>query len=464
MKRIISLPGLAALAAVSLSLTGCGIYTSYEAKNEVPDGLFGQADTAQARPAGQSLAKVAWRDLFTDPQLQAVISEVLEKNIDLQTAQLNIEQAQASYKASRLAFAPSLSFSPNAALGKYDVDGAEVIKTYTIPVNLQWQIDAFGSLRNQKRASKASLRAAEDALQATQTALVANTASLYFSLLMLDRQLEIADSTADAWKQTVETMRAMMDAGMANEASVAQMEGTYYSIVAQVADIKDNIVAVQNSLCLLMAKPSQAVARGRLEDQALNVDLAAGLPLDIISNRPDIRAQERQLEVAFYSANASRSAYYPSITLSGQAGWTNLVGNMVMNPAKFFWQAAASLVQPIFQNGQIRARVKVAEAQQKQAELAWTKAVLTAGNEVNEALTAYQTAKEKHDLYQKQVEALGRAYEATDLMMQHGSTTYLEVLTAKQSLLSAQLSQTANVYAELSAVITLYQAVGGGAL
>lgn len=464
MKRIISLPGLAALAAVSLSLTGCGIYTSYEAKNEVPDGLFGQADTAQAQPAGQSLAKVAWKDLFTDPQLQAVISEVLEKNIDLQTAQLNIEQAQASYKASRLAFAPSLSFSPNAALGKYDVDGAEVIKTYTIPVNLQWQIDAFGSLRNQKRASKASLHAAEDALQATQTALVANTASLYFSLLMLDRQLEIADSTADAWKQTVETMRAMMDAGMANEASVAQMEGTYYSIVAQVADIKDNIVAVQNSLCLLMAKPSQAVARGRLEDQALNVDLAAGLPLDIISNRPDIRAQERQLEVAFYSANASRSAYYPSITLSGQAGWTNLVGNMVMNPAKFFWQAAASLVQPIFQNGQIRARVKVAEAQQKQAELAWTKAVLTAGNEVNEALTAYQTAKEKHDLYQKQVEALGRAYEATDLMMQHGSTTYLEVLTAKQSLLSAQLSQTANVYAELSAVITLYQAVGGGAL
>ncbi len=464
MKSIISLPGLAALAAVSLSLTGCGIYSSYEAKNEVPDGLFGQADTVQARPDGQSLAKVAWRDLFTDPQLQAVISEVLEKNIDLQTAQLNIEQAQASYKASRLAFAPSLSFSPNAALGKYDVDGAEVIKTYTIPVNLQWQIDAFGSLRNQKRAGRASLRAAEDALQATQTALVANTASLYFSLLMLDRQLEIADSTADAWKQTVETMRAMMDAGMANEASVAQMEGTYYSIVAQVADIKDNIVAVQNSLCLLMAKPSQTVARGRLEDQSLNVDLTAGLPLDIISNRPDIRAQERQLEVAFYSANASRSAYYPSITLSGQAGWTNLVGNMVMNPAKFFWQAAASLVQPIFQNGQIRARVKVAEAQQKQAELAWTKAVLTAGNEVNEALTAYQTAKEKHDLYQSQVEALGRAYEATDLMMQHGSTTYLEVLTAKQSLLSAQLSQTANAYAELSAVITLYQAVGGGAL
>ncbi len=464
MKRIISMPGLAALAAVSLSLTGCGVYTTYEAKNEVPDGLFGQADTVQARPDGQSLAKVAWRDLFTDPRLQAVISEVLEKNIDLQTAQLNIEQAQASYKASRLAFAPSLSFSPNAALGKYDVDGAKVIKTYTIPVNLQWQIDAFGSLRNQKRAGRASLRAAEDALQATQTALVANTASLYFSLLMLDRQLEIADSTADAWKQTVETMRAMMDAGMANEASVAQMEGTYYSIVAQVADIKDNIVAVQNSLCLLMAKPSQAVARGRLEDQKLNVDLAAGLPLDIISNRPDIRAQERQLEVAFYSANASRSAYYPSITLSGQAGWTNLVGNMVMNPAKFFWQAAASLVQPIFQNGQIRARVKVAEAQQKQAELAWTKAVLTAGNEVNEALTAYQTAKEKHDLYQSQVEALGRAYEATDLMMQHGSTTYLEVLTAKQSLLSAQLSQTANAYAELSAVITLYQAVGGGAL
>ena len=464
MKYNIKLHSLALMSAAALTLSSCGIYSSYEAKNEVPDGLFGDTPAEAQATDSSSLAKVPWRDVFTDPQLQNLITEVLNNNIDLQTAQLNIEQAQAQFKASRLAFAPSLSFAPNGALSKYNIDGAEVSKTYTIPVSLQWQIDAFGSLRNQKRASKASLQATEDALQATQTALVANTASLYYSLLMLDRQLEIADSTAESWKVTVETMKAMMDAGMTNEASVAQMEGTYYSIVAQVADIKDNIVTVQNSLCLLMAKPSQHIDRGRLDEQHIDVNLSAGLPLDIISNRPDVRAQERQLEAYFYSANASRSAYYPTITLSGQAGWTNLIGSTIMNPGKFFWQAAASLVQPIFQNGQIRARVKIAEAQQKQAELAWTKAVLTAGNEVNEALVSYQTAKEKRDLYQNQVEALTRAYEATDLMMKHGSTTYLEVLTAKQTLLSAQLSQTANTYSELSAIITLYQAVGGGTL
>ncbi len=463
MKHTINLHILA-LIATALTLTSCGIYSTYEAKTQTPDGLFGDTPQVTQSTDTTQLAKIPWRQLFTDPQLQAIIDEVLQNNIDLQAAQLNIEQAQAQFKASRLAYAPSLSFSPNGALSKYNIDGAEVSKTYTIPVNLQWQIDAFGSLRNQKRASQASLHATEDALQATQTALVANTASLYFSLLMLDRQLEIADSTAQSWSETVKTMRAMMDAGMTNEASVAQMEGTYYSILTQVADLKDNIVTLQNSLCLLMAKPSQSIPRGRLDDQHIDVNLSTGLPLDIISNRPDIRAQERQLETCFYSANASRSAYFPAITLSGQAGWTNIIGSAVMNPGKFFWQAAASLVQPIFQNGQIRARVKVAEAQQKQAELAWTKAVLSAGNEVNEALVSYQTAKEKHDLFQNQVQALTRAYEATDLMMKHGSTTYLEVLTAKQTLLSAQLSQTANTYAELSAIITLYQAVGGGTL
>ena len=445
---------------LALSLTSCGIYTTYEQKNEVPENLFGDAPA----PADSSIAKLPWREVFTDPKLQNIITEVLANNIDLQTAQLNIEQAQAQFKAAKLAYVPSLAFTPNGALSKYDVDGAEVSKTYTIPVACQWQIDAFGSLRNQKKASKAALHATEDALQATQTALVANTASLYFSLLMLDRQLQIADSTAQAWSETVETMKALMDAGMANQASVSQMEGTYYAILAQIADYEDKIATVQNSLCLLMAKPSQHVDRGTLDEQVINVNLSAGLPLDIIANRPDIRAQERQLEVCFYSANAARSAYYPSITLSGQAGWTNLIGGMVMNPGKFFWQAAASLVQPIFQNGQIRARVKVAEAQQKQAELAWTKAVLSAGNEVNEAIIAYQTASQKRDLFQKQVEALAKAYEATDYMMKHGSTTYLEVLTAKQSLLSAQLSQTANAYAELSAIISLYQAVGGGSI
>ena len=201
--RNILLPSL----AVALTLSGCGIYSKYEAKDEVPDGLFGQVDSLQSQQGGD-LASLPWREVFTDPQLQNLISQVLENNIDLQVAQLNIEKAQASFKASKLAFAPSLAFTPNGALSKYDVDGAEVSKTYSIPVALQWQIDAFGGLRNSKRASQASLHAAEDALQATQTALVANTASLYYTLVMLDRQLEIADSTAGAWGETVEIGRA----------------------------------------------------------------------------------------------------------------------------------------------------------------------------------------------------------------------------------------------------------------
>ncbi len=279
---------------------------------------------------------------------------------------------------------------------------------------------------------------------------------------MLDRQLEIADSTATSWGETVETMKEMMEAGMTNRASVAQMEGTYYSVLTQVADLKQTINSVENSLCLLQAIPSQTISRGRIEEQHIDVDISAGLPINIIHNRPDVRAQERALEVCFYSTNAARSSMYPNITLTGQLGWKNYTYTSIFNPGKFFWTAAASLVQPIFQNGQLRARLNIAKAQQEEAELAWTKTVLTVGNEVNEALIKYQTAQQKTDLYANQVRALYEALDATELMMEHGSTTYLEVLTARQTLLSALLSQVANKYAELSAVIDVYQSVGGG--
>ncbi len=451
---------LVALSAAAL-LSSCGIYSKYEAKEEVPEGLFGAVgDSLQSTDDTTSMASLPWKEVFTDPQLQQLIDNVLANNIDMQTAQLHINEAQYSLRTSKLAYAPSLSFTPEGALGS--LDGSDPSKTYSIPLTLQWQIDAFGSLRNQKRANQATVEQLKDVKQATQTALVANTASLYYYLLMLDRQLEIADSTATSWGETVQTMKDMMEAGLTNRASVAQMEGTYYSVLTQVADLKQSINSVQNSLCLLQAIPSQPIKRGKLEDQHIDVDISAGLPLNIIHNRPDVRAQERALETAFYTTNAARSSMYPNITLSGQAGWKNYTYTAVFNPAEFFWSAAASLVQPIFQNGQLRARLNIAKDQQEEAELAWTKTVLTVGNEVNEAIIKYQTAHEKTDLYAHQVVALYDALEATELMMEHGSTTYLEVLTARQTLLSALLSQVANKYSELSAIIDVYQSVGGG--
>ena len=190
--------------------------------------------------------------------------------------------------------------------------------------------------------------------------------------------------------------------------------------------------------------------------------LSVGLPVQLLANRPDVRAAERSLESAFYGTNAARSSFWPNITLSGTAGWTNSVGEAVINPGKFLAAAVGSLTQPIFAQGQLAARYKIAKANQEQASLAFQQAVLNAGAEVNEALVACQTTREKAVLIESQVASLQKAYESTSLLMQHGSTTYLEVLTARQSLLGAQLQQSANRFMQIQSVISLYQALGGG--
>ena len=279
---------------------------------------------------------------------------------------------------------------------------------------------------------------------------------------MLDSQYDITRQTAEKWRQSVEIMRAMKEAGMANEAAVAQYEGTYFSISASLHDLSDQIRQMENSLCSLLGEAPHAIARGSLDAQRLPDELTVGIPLQMLSNRPDIRSAEYSLMQAYYATAEARSALYPSITLGGVAGWTNSAGSMVVNPGKLLLNATASLVQPIFNAGAGRARVKIMKAQQEEAKLSFQQALLNAGAEVNNALTQTQSARAKTDLRKQQIESLERAVESTELLMQHGSTTYLEVLTAQQSLLSAQLSQIADRFDEIQGIVNLYQALGGG--
>lgn len=446
------------LTLAMLTLSSCGIYTKYKPATEVPVDLYGEEVAATDTP--DNLGDLSWREVFTDPQLQLLIEQGLQNNTDLRSAQWRVKEAEAAMLSAKLAYLPSFALSPQGTVSSFDKSKAT--QTYSLPVTAGWEIDIFGRVRNAKRQAKALLEQSHDYKQAVRTQLISGIANTYYTLLMLDNQLEISVQTEHSWKETVDATRALMNAGLANEAAVSQMEATYYTICTSVLDLKEQINQVENSLSLLLAETPHAVRRGKLQGQELPENLAVGIPVQMLANRPDVRSAERSLEAAFYATNQARSAFYPSIVLSGSAGWTNSAGSMIINPGKFLATAIGSLTQPLFNKGANIAQLKIAKAQQEEAKLGFQQTLLNAGSEVNEALVKYQTAREKSAYYDKQINSLNKALESTSLLMQHGNTTYLEVLTAQQTLLNAQLAQVANRFTEIQGVINLYQALGGG--
>ena len=445
-------------AACAALLSSCGIYTTYHPATEVPEQLYGEEVVVSD---SSSIASLHWRELFTDPYLVTLIEQGLANNTDYLAAGVRVQEAEATLLSAKWAYLPSLALAPHGTLSH--LEGHKMTKAYSLPATASWEIDLFGKLRNAKRQSQALLAQSKDYQQAVRSQLIAGIANTYYTLLMLDAQLRIAEQTATSWGESARATHALMQAGMTNEAAVAQMEAAYAQVSASVLDLKDQINQVENSLSLLLAETPHGVQRGTLAGQTWPSSLSVGFPVSLLANRPDVRAAERSLEQAFYATNQARAAFYPSITLSGSAGWTNSAGGMISNPAQFVASAVGSLTQPLFAKGQLTGQLKIAKAKQEEASLQFQQTLLQAGAEVNEALVQYQTAQEKRELYAQQVNALQTAYRSTSLLMEHGTTTYLEVLTAQQSLLSAQLTQVANEVTEIQSLIQLYQALGGGA-
>lgn len=423
------------------ALTGCGIYSTFRSPQyEITDDAFGSADNTDSLSTGD----LRWQEFFDDPHLAALIDTALCNNADLQTARLNVEAAQARLRSSRLAYLPSADFSASAVHnGSWEVQ---------LPVNASWEIDLFGSLRNAKRGKLAALLASEAYTRAVQSQLIATVASTYYTLLALDAQRIIYDETERNWRQNVEVTRRLMEAGRYNAASLAQTEASYCGIRNNLVEIDLQIRQTENQLCSLLGWTPRTIERGRLNDWMAPELLSVGIPLRVLSRRPDVRQAEQTLAEAFYATNQARADFYPSITLSGSYDLRHTLS-----------EAVGSLFQPIFQRGTLRTNLRVAKAQEQQAEIAFRQTVVDAGIEVNDALLDIESARAKADNYTLQVEYLHTAVESTRLLMQHGTTTYLEVLTAQQTLLEAQIGQIANLLSEISGVITLYQALGGGA-
>ena len=453
---------LITLSVSCLLLSSCGIYTTYERPSDInTDGLYGQDLNEEAVAVDTaSIASLSWRELFTDSHLQMLIEHALQSNTDLLSAQQRIKEAEATLSSAKLAYLPSFMLTPQGGVSSFDKSKGS--GTYTGIASASWEIDIFGKLTNAKRRSKALYLQSLEYEQAVSTSLIANVANLYYTLLMLDEQYRISEETAVNWRESVRAMRAMMAAGMTNEASVSQSEANCRQVEASLLDLKQQIKEVENSLSILLGEVPGGIERGHLAGQDFPEDLTVGVPLQLLSRRPDVKSAELSLASAFYSTNAARSAFYPSITLSGTAGWTNSAGNMIINPGKLLLSAVGALTQPLFNKGLNIAQLKIAKAQQEEAKLAFQQALLNAGSEVNNALTQVQTARGKTELRTGQIISLENAVRSTQLLMQHGTSTYLEVLTAQQSLLSAQLTQVADRFDEIQGIINLYQALGGG--
>lgn len=450
------------LCATAL-LSSCHIYKSYDRPEDIQTtGLYrdtlATGDTLAADTA--NFGNLPWREVFTDPQLQAYISQGLTDNTDLQTAILKVKESQAALLSARLAYAPSLGLSPQGTLSSFDKGAAT--KTYSLPVTANWEVDLFGKLLNAKRNAQTVLLQSQAYRQAVQTQIIAAIVNTYYTLLMLDQQMIISEQTADIMKRNVETMRAMKEAAMTNEAAVSQSEAAYAQVLASLPAIRQGIRETENALCMLLKQAPQAVKRSTLEAQKLPSTFSVGVPLQLLSNRPDVKAAEMALAVTYYNTNSARAAFYPQITISGSAGWVNSAGGVIMNPGKLLASAIGSLTQPLFYRGTNIARLKIAKAQQEEAKLAFEQTLLNAGSEVSNALSLYQTTADKASARALQVASAQKGSEYTKELFTLGTSTYLEVLSAEQALLSARLSQVSDTFDEMQAVVSLYRALGGG--
>lgn len=445
-------------------LVGCsGIYKNYERPASLTQGMDSlyrnttenvvNADTA-------SYGNTPWQEVFTDPQLQAIINKALANNTNLLNADLSIQQIQADLKMQRLAYYPSIAFQPQGTMSSWDFNKAS--KTYAFPIAASWQFASMGTIRNTKKQYEMNLEMTKAAKQAARTTIIANVANLYYTLQMLDEQLKTTQATINIWAENVRAMEAMKEGGMTNQAAVSQAKANYYNLQSTVPTLKNSITQTENALCTLMCEAPHSISRGTFNADNFPTSYSIGMPVQLLANRPDVHAAEMKIASAFYNVNIAKAAFYPSLNITAQGSWTNNAG-MIVNPGKILATLLGSISQPLFANGRLKANLKISQLQYEAAQNDFKSTLLSAGQEVSNALAQYQAAAQQEEACRHQVAELTTALENTKMLFQHSaSTTYLETLTAQQSLIQAQLTLISDKFDKVQAAINLYQALGGG--
>ena len=457
------------LAVAGLLMSSCGVYNKYERPEVDTKGLIrdavSDADTLFVAPEDTaSFGNLPWRAVFTDPQLQALIEQGLEKNANLQNAVLTVQMYETMLKAAKLAFLPAITFGgAQAQMGSINTvytDLSVTTKSYQFPLTASWTLDLFGNILSQKRSTQMKLLGFKDYQMAVRAQVIAGIANSYYTLLMLDEQLRIVTEMSKMAKETWDIMKMQHQLGRMRSTSVQSAEAAYLSTQTQANDFRRQIRATENALSLLIGQAGQQIPRSTLAEQSLPTEFATGVGVQLLQNRPDVHNAEMQLAACFHDVQTARSQFYPSITIGATGAFSNMSGSM--NPGKWLLNLFGSLTQPIFARGALIANLKVSKLQYEQAFNNWQNAILSAGNEVSNALVNYNGYDANSQLESQRVKVLSKNVEDTRALYVSSGSSYLEVITAQTQLLSAQLNKVSADFNKMQTVVSLYTALGGG--
>ncbi|MBP3259889.1 MAG: TolC family protein [Prevotella sp.] len=457
------------LAVAGLLMSSCGVYNKYERPEVDTKGLIrdavSDADTLFVAPEDTaSFGNLPWRAVFTDPQLQALIVQGLEKNANLQNAVLTVQMYETMLKAAKLAFLPAITFGgAQAQLGSINTvytDPSVTTKSYQFPLTASWTLDLFGNILSQKRSTQMKLLGFKDYQMAVRAQVIGGIANSYYTLLMLDEQLRIVTEMSKMAKETWDIMKMQHQLGRMRSTSVQSAEAAYLSTQTQANDFRRQIRATENALSLLIGQAGQQIPRSTLAEQSLPTEFATGVGVQLLQNRPDVHNAEMQLAACFHDVQTARSQFYPSITIGATGAFSNMSGSM--NPGKWLLNLFGSLTQPIFARGALIANLKVSKLQYEQAFNNWQNAILSAGNEVSNALVNYNGYDANSQLESQRVKVLSKNVEDTRALYVSSGSSYLEVITAQTQLLSAQLNKVSADFNKMQTVVSLYTALGGG--
>ncbi len=455
------------LLAVTATLTqSCFVAKEYERPELQTENLYRNEVVSTDTT---SLANVSWDKVFTDPLLQGYISKGLQNNLDVRIAMQNIIAAQATLKQGKAGYFPSLSVGADwthQTIAKNSQSGTFLqtldVDQYQLSGNLSWEADIWGKIRSNKRATNAAFLQTTAVNQAIKTQLISAIATSYFQLLAVDAQIKVAEETLLNRDESVTTIIELKKAGNVTEVGVKQTEAQKYATEIIIADLKNSVIILENTLSTLLAEPSAKIKRSTFESQNMQPTITLGVPANLLRNRPDVIAAEYNLITNFEMTNVAKSGFYPSLRVTASGGLQSIDLKEWFSANSLFANVITGLTQPLFNQRQVKTKFEIAKVNQEKAYLQFEQTLLTAGKEVSDALAQYNNETYKITIREKQADALIKASNYSEELLTYGLANYLEVLTAKDAALNAQLSLVDNKFQQYKAVIQLYRALGGG--
>ena len=444
------------------SFYGCAVGPDYE-RPEIDSPQGWRIEYAEAA----NVVNTAWWEQFNDPVLNDLINTALEQNRDVRIAAARVEQFAANLKITRSEFFPQLGYGLSGSRDKtppglLPLDTDPVTETYQATINAGWELDVWGRIRRANEAGRAQLLAAEEGRRTVILTLVSSVATSYVTLRSLDRQLEIARSTVQTRRESVDLFEKQFRGGIVAELQLSQARSEYEQALAAVPALERQIGQLENALSVLLGRNPGPIPRGLSLDELAFPGIPAGLPSDLLERRPDIRQAEQNLIAANARIGVARAEYFPRISLTGLAGFVSGDLSELFNSENETWGAGANALGTIFTGGRVSGGVQQAEAGQKEALQRYLQSLQIAFREVNDALVETQKTREEQEAQGRRVSALETYARLAQMRYDNGYSSYIEVLDAQRSLFSAELNYVQSQSGVFVGLINTYKAMGGG--